>query len=269
MREVDWRAKPAYAGKGTTWANGVHFGVNVRLGAGTHLMPGAILYDNVEVGNDCVVGPNVVLGEPTRPFYGTGQYQFKPTKLGNRTIVRGNTSIYTDVQIGDEFECGTGVLIREGTRIGHSCRVGSQCDLEGETTIGNHTRIHSNVHIGQGARLGSYVWAHPFVLIINDQFPPTMLGMTSGAEIGDYCVLGAGAIIFPSARLARHCVVAAASTVAGQVADYQLIRGNPGRPVCDCRRLMTEVQGQIVRPYPWMNHNRSGYPWEHDGEIPQ
>lgn len=265
-REMEWRAEPAAAGTGAAWAAGVLFGDGARIGARTRIAPGALLYDGVEIGDDCVIGPGVVLGEPTRAFYRDPAYAFARTAIGSGAIVRARATIYTGVEIGDGFECGVGVLIRERSRLGHRVSVGSYSDLEGELTVGEYTRIHSNVHVAQGTTIGRYVWMHPFALVINDQFPPTEL-TAARAAIGDFSVVGAGALLFPGARLGRHVIVAAGSRVTGEVADYQLVRGDPARPVCDARRLVTDVDGAVVRPYPWMAHRRTGYPWEH-GEIP-
>ena len=262
-RELQWRTEPAGAGPGATWAPGVLFGEGVRVGPRTRIMPGALLLDGCEVGADCVIGPYAVLGEPVREFYRDPAYRFGRTVVGDGAVIRGRCTIYTDVEIGDSFECGVGVLIRERTRIGRHVRVGSYSDLEGELTVGDYTRIHSNVHIAQGTTIGRYVWIHPFALVINDQFPPTGLTVVR-AIVGDFSVLGAGALLFPGARLGRHVIVAAGSRVAADVADYQLVRGDPARVVCDARRLVTEVDGKIVRPYPWMEHQRTGYPWERE-----
>ena len=261
-RELEWRTEPAVVGVGAAWAPGVLFGDGVRIGPRTRIMPGALLLDGVEIGADCIIGPYAVLGEPIRAFYRDPAHRFGRTVVGDGALIRARSTIYSDVEIGEDFECGVGVLVRERTQIGKNVRVGSYSDLEGELTVGDYTRIHSNVHISQGTTIGRYVWMHPFSLVINDQFPPT--GLTGArAVIGDFSVIGAGALLFPGARLGRHVIVAAGSRVTGEVPDYQLVRGDPARVLCDSRRLVTEAHGNIVRPYPWMEHNRAGYPWEH------
>jgi len=262
-RELTWRTEPAMAGDGAVWAPGVLFGDGVRLGPRTRILPGALLLDGVDVGPDCVIGPYAVLGEPVRAFYRDSAHRSSPTVVGAGAVIRSRSTIYSDVEVGEGFECGVGALIREGTRIGNNVRIGSYSDLEGELTVGDYTRIHSNVHIAQGTTIGRYVWMHPFSVIINDQFPPT--GLTAErAVVGDFSVIGAGALLFPAARLGRHVIVAAGSRVTSKVADYQLVRGDPAQVICDARRLVTETGGKIVRPYPWMQHNRAGYPWERE-----
>ncbi|MBP7216026.1 MAG: hypothetical protein KBA46_01950 [Candidatus Omnitrophica bacterium] len=143
-----------------------------RLGKGVIVGAHAIIYDNVELGDYCVVGPHVIIGEPDERFYESKAYRFSKTIIGNRALIRSGTIIYAGCSIGSFFRTGHYAVIREKTRIGDHCSFGTLAQSDGNCRIGNYVRIHYNAHICQKAIVGNFVWIYPYSILVNDLHPP-------------------------------------------------------------------------------------------------
>jgi len=69
------------------------------------------------VGKGAQIFEPVTLGFPSRD--NMGKTGFTGTIIGKNAVIRSGTIIYCDVTIGDNFQSGHNVMIREKTRIGN------------------------------------------------------------------------------------------------------------------------------------------------------
>ncbi len=254
-------------GKDVYVAPGVSFGEGVQVGARTVIQEGAILYDHVVVGEDCVIGPRVILGEPERAHSRNAGYDNGICRIGNRSILRAGTVVYANTELGAECETGSYVSIRERAVIGHHCRLGTFSDIQAECRIGNYVSLHSNVTVGSLSVIEDFAWLMPFVILLNDWYPPTCLKM-EGPVIGKYAVVGANTTVYPGVRIGEQAVVGARSVVKTSIPAFALASGDPATPAGDARKLVVLLDGKAVTPYPWMRHRAQRYPWEETGWTP-
>jgi len=234
--------------------DGVVLGDNVRVGKG------AILYPGVEIGNGSFIGPYCTIGEPTASFYSQpSTHKYKTTRIGEGSNIRSYSIIYEDVLLGDGFQCGHRVSIREGARFGIHCSLGTVSDVQGQCEIGNHVRMHSNVHIGQLSRIEDYVWIYPYVVLTNDPYPP--MNLMRGVTIRQFAQIATGAILMPGVEIGRDALVGAGAVVRKDVPAERVVVGVPAKEVCSVRDLRDD-QGNPL--YPWKEHLKEyrGYPWQ-------
>ena len=92
--------------------------------------------------------------------------------IGDNAIIRSHSVIYAGTKIGNDFQTGHGVLIREGNIIGDNVSIGSHTVIERENQIGDATRIHSNCFIPEFVIMEEKVWIGPCVTILNILHPP-------------------------------------------------------------------------------------------------
>jgi UDP-3-O-[3-hydroxymyristoyl] glucosamine N-acyltransferase len=71
-----------------------------------------------EFGENCIIQENTIVGLKYRD-------DCNKAKIGNNAVIRVFTVIYADVEIGDDFKTGHGVIIRENTKIGSKVVIGS------------------------------------------------------------------------------------------------------------------------------------------------
>lgn len=54
-------------------------------------------------------------------------------------------------------------------------------------------------------------------------------------EIGDYSLVGAGAIVLPGTKIGTCCLIGAGCVIKGVVEDYSIMIGNPAKKIGDTR----------------------------------
>jgi acetyltransferase-like isoleucine patch superfamily enzyme len=233
---------------------------NVKIGKNVTIGDNTIIYENVEIGDNTYIGPNCILGEPLAGFYKARDYQNPPLKIGEQSIIRSGSILYAGSTIGDHFETGHQVTIRENTIIGTHFRVGTLSDIQGYVKIGDYTRFHSNVFIPQRTTIGNYVWIFPHAVLTNDPHPPSDT-CTQGPTVEDYAVIATGAIIMPRIRIGTNSVVGAQALVNKDVPPETVVVGVPAKVLCSIHDVKCK-EGKLEKPYPWKNHFSRGYPWE-------
>jgi UDP-2-acetamido-3-amino-2,3-dideoxy-glucuronate N-acetyltransferase len=150
-----------------------------------------------------------------------------------------------------------GAIIGNGTKIWHFCHVmgkaivGERCNIgqnvfiDNNVTVGNGVKIQNNVSLYNGVIVEDDVFLGPSIVLTNvinprsfierkTEFKPTLIrkGATIGAnatiicgvEIGEYALIGAGAVINKD------------------VPAYALIVGNPGRQIGWISRYGTRLE---------------------------
>jgi acyl-[acyl carrier protein]--UDP-N-acetylglucosamine O-acyltransferase len=232
-----------------------------ELGTGVTVGAYACINDGVVLGDDAMVGPHAVLGEPQQGFYREDGYENAPLVIGRAALIRSGTIIYAGTTIGEGFECGHRVTIREGARIGRNVRIGTLSDVQGHCDLGDYVRLHSNVHIGHRSTIGNYVWIFPYVVLTNDPHPPSdvLLGVT----VEEFAVIATMSVILPGVRIGRDALVGASSMVRRDVEPEAVVAGNPATRVASVRDVKSKQTGQPV--YPWRDHYTRGMPWEELG----
>ena len=131
--------------------------------------------------------------------------------------------------IGDRFQCGHNVLIREKTIIGNNTSVGTASIIEGYSSIGNNVRIQSIVFIPTNTEIADGVFIGPGVVLTNDRYPPTGKPELKGPVLGEYSVIGARSIILPGIKIGKGAAVAAGSVVTHDVPEGKMAIGSPAR----------------------------------------
>ncbi len=167
-----------------------------------------IEYGRNALGDGATIFEPVTIGFPSRDRMGSEDYP--GAAIGKNAILRSGTIIYCDVRIGDAFQTGHNVLIREKTVIGDRVAVGTAAVVEGDCTIGDDVRIQSLVYVPTGARIGDRVFIGPNAVLTNDRYPP-------------------GPTILPGVRVGEGAFVAAGAVVTRDVPPEMLAVGAPAR----------------------------------------
>ena len=236
----------------------VIIGDNVALGRNVTIGAYTIVHDNVMIGDNCTIGPQCILGEPLSDFYNSPSYSNPRLTIGKDSLIRAGTILYAGAQVGHNFECGHRVTIREHSAIADHVRIGTLSDVQGYCEIGSYSRLHSNVHIGQKAKIGNYVWIFPYIVLTNDPHPPSneLIGVT----IDDCAVVATMVVILPGVHIGQDALVGAMAMVGTDVPCGAVVVGNPAKQVTTVDQIKSRFSGELV--YPWREHFDRGMPWE-------
>lgn len=216
---------------------------------GVEVHPTAIIHPGVSIGAGSRIGAFCEIGVPS-PLANSDELI-----LGRNSLIRSHSIFYNGSIFGDGLTTGHRVTVRENLAAGPGLQIGTLSDLQGHATIGDYVRLHSNVHIGQLAKIGSFVFIFPYVVLTNDPTPPSdnLVGVT----LDDYSIVATMSVVLPGAHVGNGALVGAMSLVKGNVPPDSIYVGNPGKVVGSTERIKLR-NGEPA--YPWRRHFHRGYP---------
>jgi acetyltransferase-like isoleucine patch superfamily enzyme len=147
--------------------------------------------------------------------------------IGADATVRKGSIIYDDVIIGDRFNTGHDVLIRELTEIGDDVLVGTKTVIDGRTDIGSNVSLQTDVYVPSHTTIGSNVFIGPHAVLTNDPFPVRKDVGLEGPMIEDGASIGANATILPGVTVGEGAFVGAGAVVTDDVPSDTLAMGVP------------------------------------------
>lgn len=199
---------------------------------------------NVKLGENCRLDPGVILG-----FSENSKVKAKTT-IGKNSILRAYTVVYGGVTIGDNFQTGPHVLIREGNKIGHNVAVWHGSTLGPGNVVGDGCRIHAGCFM-ELATLGKRVFVGPNVVFTDDPHPlnPTPRTHFGGAVVGDEAVIGAGVTVLPHVKIGKRAVVGAGSVVTKDIPAGEVWVGSPARFLKKVEDIECKIGGRKHYPY--------------------
>jgi UDP-2-acetamido-3-amino-2,3-dideoxy-glucuronate N-acetyltransferase len=145
-----------------------------------------------------------------------------------------------------------GAVIGDGTKIWHFCHVlpgaviGERCNLGqnvvvmGGVTLGNNVKVQNNVSIYEGVVLEDDVFCGPSCVFTNVSNPRSHVSRKSEYRrtlVRKGSSIGANATIVCGVTLGEYCFIGAGAVVRSDVPAYALMVGVPARRVgwmCQC-----------------------------------
>jgi predicted glycosyltransferase/acetyltransferase-like isoleucine patch superfamily enzyme len=171
----------------------------------------------VDLGCDCEIAETAIADKGK---HGT-------TQLGDCATIRGGTTIYTDVEIGDGFATGHNALIREQTTIGDNVLVGSHTTLDGNLEVGSRVSLQTGVYLPPATTLADDIFFGPHALVTNDPYPVRETSEIDGVTVETHASVGANVTLLPGVTVGRESFVAASAVVTEDVPPETLAVGTP------------------------------------------
>lgn len=167
--------------------------------------------------------------------------------LGSGARLRSGTVIYLGSRIGENFQTGHHVVVREECLIGDDVSIWSNTVVDYGCQIGDRVKIHANCYVAQYTEIADDAFLAPGVTIANDLYPGQRASADrmSGPAIGAGAQIGVNVTILPFVRIGAGALVGAGAVVARDIPDGMVAFGNPaslrGR-VRDLRSIETRVR---------------------------
>ena len=174
---------------------------------------------------------------------------------------RTNARIHPSAEVSPEAMLGDGTSVwnqaqvRERARIGSGCVIGKNVYVDIDVVIGDDVKVQNNVSLYHGVTVEDGVFIGPHVCFTNDRVPRAI--NTDGSPKTDAnwevsptlvrrgAALGANSTILPGITIGRWAMVGSGSVVTRDVADLELVAGNPARRLgsaCPCGQRLRDAE---------------------------
>ncbi len=167
----------------------------------------------------------------------------KPLEFGDNCIIRAGSYIYEGSFIGDSFQTGNKVNIREYCTIGNNVSIGTHSIIEHHVLIEDNVRIHSNVFIPEYTVLKKGCWIAPNVVFTNAKYPnqSDTKDKLEGVLVGENAIIGANATILPGILIGKNAFIGAGATITKNVEEGETVIGIderlPKKKYCNCHNI--------------------------------
>lgn len=152
-----------------------------------------------------------------------------------------STAVVADrASIGDDTRIWHFSHVRQGAQIGDDCVLGQNVYVAPTAVIGDGVKIQNNVSVYDGVILEDGVFCGPSAVFTNVNTPRSHIDRSDQFQttrVKQGATIGANATVVCGVTLGRYSFVGAGSVVCCDIADYELVVGNPARQVgfsCRC-----------------------------------
>ncbi|HEX7261011.1 MAG TPA: UDP-3-O-(3-hydroxymyristoyl)glucosamine N-acyltransferase, partial [Luteolibacter sp.] len=205
----------------------------VRVQAGAVVMEGVTLGDGSDIGPNCVIFDNAVIGKDCRLLANVTVRE--RCILGDRVILQPGAVIGSD-GYGYEFSEGRHVKIDQVgiVEIGDDVEIGANTTIDrarfGKTIIGEGCKIDNLVQIGHNVVLGKHC------LIV------AQTGISGSSHLGDY-VTSAGQVgIGGHVTIGAKAVLSSRTGVTANIPGGEVYSGKPALPMREEMKLQAHVR---------------------------
>ncbi len=174
-----------------------------RLGDDMRVGPYAIVGDDVELGNGCILEPHAVVHGPSR--FGRHNHVYSFAIVGGDPQDLTYTGQRTCLEVGDSNEFREFCTVHRGTVKGG-----------GATRIGSHNLIMAYAHIGHDCVIGDHV-----ILTNGAQ-------LAGHIQVDDYAGISAFCLLHQFSRVGCHSYIGAGTVITQDVAPFSMVVGERG-----------------------------------------
>ena len=205
------------------------------IGEGTSIAAFAVVLEDVEIGERCVVEAAALLGKRPRlraQSSARGKESGKLVIEAEATICCGAV-LYAGARIGRGAIIGDRAQVRERAIVGPGSVVGFGSSVDFDARVGERVLIQTGVYVTGGSVVEDDVFLGPGVLTTNDH---TMGRHPRGESLAGptfrrACRVGGGAVIVPGVEVGEEAFIAAGAVVVRDVPPRAVVMGVPGRVV--------------------------------------
>jgi len=203
--------------------------------------------ENVEIKGGAKIEEYVLIGKQPKN-------DCEKLRIGKNAVIRSHTVIYAGSKIGDNFQTGHNVIIREKNIIGNDCSVGNNTTLEVGNRIGNKVKIHSNCIIGESVKISNNVWIGPSVVTLAILHPPCPkndeCALKNSIVIEKNAKIGGNVTLAPGVVIGQNSLIGCGSVVTKNIPPDSVAVGNPAHVIKKIGDLEC-ILGYYKTPYDW------------------
>jgi len=214
---------------------------DVSIGDNTWIGPNVTIFPGTRIGKNCRIFPGAVLGAIPQDLKFAGEYT--TVEIGDNTTIRECVTINRGTSALGKTSIGSNSLLMAYVHIAHDCTIGNHCILANVTNIAGHVTIDDHAYFGglsgahQFTRIGKYSFISGGSMIGKD-VPPYCLVMRNPAQYA-----GINSVGLRRAEFSREDI--------HQIQDiYRIIFSNNGLNTTQAlQKIEEEIQPSAIRNY--------------------
>lgn len=199
------------------------------------------IYGKVEFGEGVIIEDNTIIGHPSaketkninaKNFTDLDEYynicSKEKTYIGEYSVIRAGSVIYSGVHIGNNFECGNNIIIRENSIIGNNTYCKSNTEIMKYVQVGNNCRIAGvladyAIIMNNVSSFG--IITHHYGERPDDIEKFNLITPEKAAIVEDNCIIGRGAILIGNIIIGHDSKIGANALVNFNVDPYSFVVG--------------------------------------------
>ena len=155
-------------------------------------------------------------------------------------VIHPSAIVDTGAVLGENTRVWHFAHVCSGARIGAGCSLGQNVFVGNDVVMGNNVKVQNNVSVYEGVTLEDDVFCGPSCVFTNVVNPRSHVSRRSEFQrtlVRRGASIGANATVVCGATLGEYCFIGAGAVVRGEVPAYALMVGVPARQVgwmCQC-----------------------------------
>ncbi len=204
------------------------------------------IYNNVNLGSNCLIGDFAIVGLPPRG-YQDGELL---TTIGARVEIQSHVLISAGNVFGNDCLVGHGTYLRHNNRFGNRVSIGAHNTIEWNNIVEDDVTIDEFSGVAESTIVERGTWIGPQCSMASVLHPlcPKAKECTKGPHLYRGVTVGAGTIIFPDIRIGEGSYIEPGSIVMHDVTPYTVISGAYGKSKGDIFTLYPQMLERI-EPY--------------------
>jgi len=152
----------------------------------------------------------------------------------------------TEAAVGDRTRIWSFATVLDGAEVGERCNIAGGCFIETGGVVGDRCTLKNNVSIWNGVTLESDVFVGPSAVFTNVHNPRAHVSRKNKfakTVVRRGATIGANATVISPCEIGEYALVGAGAVVTRDVPAHQVVVGNPARRVC-----WACTCGEVLRP---------------------
>jgi UDP-N-acetylglucosamine acyltransferase len=158
---------------------------DVIIGDNTWIGPNVTIFPGSRIGSDCKIFPGAVIGAIPQDLKFIGEYS--TVEIGDRVLIRECATINRGTSASGTTRVGNDTMLMAYVHVAHDCIIGQHCILANSTNLAGHVTIEDYAYFGgmSGAHQFTKIGKHSFISggsMIGKDVPPFCLVMRNPAQ---------------------------------------------------------------------------------------
>ncbi len=171
--------------------------------------------------------------------------------MTDRAQIHASAEIKDGASIGPGTQIWQHCIVMAGAVIGAECKLSHNVFVESGVVVGDGVTIKDNVTLYDGVTIGDQVFIGPNAAFTNVRNPRAFISRKHNYAptiIGEGASIGANATLVCGVTVGRYALVGAGSVVTRDVADHEMVVGNPAHATGWVGRAGVRLDDGLICP---------------------